>query len=226
MKALEWFDAPNICTREKAAALGGHYSVVEFDAGTDEAHFAVNIDLGGLAFVFILEPDPLGGRRPKRYPTIEAARAAAQADYAARILAALEDTGEPALRARAEKAEQDRVAEWNRRRDADASRDVARAVCETMRAERDDALTRLAAAEGRVAALTGALEACVASLERANTAEGVCCCGDSMDRHPNPMNCGHSPVDIGDYYAGRALEAANAALATVTPPADTGEGLT
>ena len=82
------------------------------------------------------------------------------------------------------------------------------------------------AAEVQVGVLTEALEACVASLERANTAEGVCCCGDSMDRHPNPMNCGHSPVDIGHYYAGQALEAARAALATVTPPADTTEGRT
>jgi len=90
VKPLVWFDAPNICTREKADALGGHYSLVEFDAGTDEAHFAVNIDLGGLAFVFILEPDPFGGRRPKQFPTIEAAKAAAQADYEARILAAIQ----------------------------------------------------------------------------------------------------------------------------------------
>ena len=61
--------------------------------------------------------------------------------------------------------------------------------------------------------LYAALEACVVSLERANTEEGVCCCGDSMDRHSDPMHCGHSPVDMGDYYAGQALEAARAALA-------------
>lgn len=97
VKPLVWEDVDAICTRQKAPALGGHYSVVEFDANTEEAHFAANIDLGGLAFVFILEPDPLGGRRPKRYPTLEAAKAAAQADYEARIIAALEDMGEPAL---------------------------------------------------------------------------------------------------------------------------------
>ena len=78
----------------------------------------------------------------------------------------------------------------------------------------------LAAAQQREAALTKALEACVASLERVDTAEGVCCCGDSMDRHSDPMSCGHSPVDMGDYYAGQALESARAALAP-TPPADT-----
>lgn len=60
-----------------------------------------------------------------------------------------------------------------------------------------------------------ALEACVASLERADTQEGVCCCGDSMDRHSDPMSCGHSPVDMGDYYAGKAMDAASAALAKI-----------
>lgn len=89
VKPLEWADVDAICTRQKAPALGGHYSAVEFDAGTENAHFAANIDLGGLAFVFILEPDPLGGRRPKQFPTLEAAKASAQADYEARILAAL-----------------------------------------------------------------------------------------------------------------------------------------
>ncbi len=83
-----------------------------------------------------------------------------------------------------------------------------------------DARAELAAAQQREAALTKALEACVASLERVDTKEGVCCCGDSMDRHSDPMSCGHSPVDMGDYYAGQALESARAALAP-TPPADT-----
>ena len=76
-----------------------------------------------------------------------------------------------------------------------------------------EAEAELAAAQQREAALTKALEACVASLERVDTEEGVCCCGDSMDRHSDPMSCGHSPVDMGDYYAGKALESARAALA-------------
>jgi hypothetical protein len=64
-----------------------------------------------------------------------------------------------------------------------------------------------------VAVLVEALKACVASLERAKTAEGVCCCGDDMDRHSDPMWCGHSPTDMGEYYAHKALEAAASALA-------------
>jgi len=27
----------------------------------------------------------------------------------------------------------------------------------------------------------------------------VCCCGDDMKRHPNPMYCGHSPLSAWDY---------------------------
>ena len=87
-----------------------------------------------------------------------------------------------------------------------------------------EAEAELAAAQQRERVLREALEACVASLERVDTAEGVCCCGDSMDRHSDPMSCGHSPVDMGDYYAGQALESARAALAQT--PTDPGDGWT
>lgn len=28
---------------------------------------------------------------------------------------------------------------------------------------------------------------------------GHCCCGADMKHHPDPMECGHSPVDAGEY---------------------------
>lgn len=28
----------------------------------------------------------------------------------------------------------------------------------------------------------------------------VCCCGDSMENHPSPMECGHMPVSAREYY--------------------------
>jgi hypothetical protein len=111
VKPLVWEDVEAICTRQKAPALGGHYSIVEFDAGTDEAHYAVNIDLGGLAFVFMLEPDPLGGRRPKRFATLEAAQVAAQADYTARILATIDTDALEALIAAAVAREREACAQ-------------------------------------------------------------------------------------------------------------------
>jgi len=59
------------------------------------------------------------------------AKAAAQADYATRILSALD----PAFIARIEALEVERVAEWNRRREAEAGRDVEKAVADTFKAE-------------------------------------------------------------------------------------------
>lgn len=43
-------------------------------------------------------------------------------------------------------------------------------------------------------------------LANAPVASGVCCCGSDMDRHENPMYCGHSPVDMWDHSARSALE--------------------
>lgn len=83
----------------------------------------------------------------------------------------------------------------------------------SLRTEIDTLRDELAKEKAKGARLVRALEACVSSLERADTAEGVCCCGDSMEGHGAPMNCGHSPVDMGDYYASKALEASSAALA-------------
>jgi hypothetical protein len=44
-------------------------------------------------------------------------------------------------------------------------------------------------------------------IKYAQVSSGVCCCGDSMEGHPSPMTCGHSPVDMWDYYSGELLEA-------------------
>lgn len=99
---------------------------------------------------------------------------------------------------RAKKAEEDRVSEWNKRRDADGSRDAARAACDSMRAERDDLRARLATAEGQVAALTEAASDLAKSMRAIR------------DNTPSP---GAKVV------ATAALRQWDAALATVTPPA-------
>lgn len=36
--------------------------------------------------------------------------------------------------------------------------------------------------------------------------DGVCCCGDNMSNHPQPMNCGHSPVDHGAYVTAQWMD--------------------
>lgn len=36
-------------------------------------------------------------------------------------------------------------------------------------------------------------------IQNAPVSSGVCCCGECMDRHSNPMSCGHSPTDQWDW---------------------------
>ncbi|MGL4260781.1 MAG: hypothetical protein ACRCTX_04115 [Afipia sp.] len=53
-------------------------------------------------------------------------------------------------------------------------------------------------------------------LGNCNVESGVCCCGDSMENHPDPMECGHSPVDSGAYNAKHLYEQAVEVLAKAT----------
>lgn len=36
-------------------------------------------------------------------------------------------------------------------------------------------------------------------IKNAQVSSGVCCCGDDMAKHANPMHCGHNPVDTWDH---------------------------
>ena len=84
--------------------------------------------------------------------------------------------------------------------------------------DRDEKETALTAANRRIAALTEALEGCVAAIEHADMADGVCCCGDMMEGHSDPMSCGHSPVDQGHYHSHQVLASARAAITTDKEP--------
>lgn len=90
VKPLEWEDVDRgRCTKWQASALGGAYELVDF--GKDDPGFAVNFYWGQpLSFWFIQgDPDEWGPTGPKMFPTLDEAKAAAQADYEARILSAL-----------------------------------------------------------------------------------------------------------------------------------------
>ena len=76
-------------------------------------------------------------------------------------------------------------------------------------AEAADRIEALTAERDR---LRAALNGLLTLVEHADFAEGVCCCGDSMLHHQSPMDCGHTPADIGDYHAYLAIEKARAAL--------------
>ena len=80
-------------------------------------------------------------------------------------------------------------------------------------------LQLLLSADARCDALTverdrllEALDGLLTSVEHADFAEGWCCCGDDMLHHQNPMDCGHMPVDMGEYHASLAIKKARAAL--------------
>ena len=65
--------------------------------------------------------------------------------------------------------------------------------------------------------LREALDGLLTSVEHADFADGWCCCGDDMLHHQSPMDCGHTPVDMGEYHASLAIEKARAALKGETP---------
>lgn len=64
----------------------------------------------------------------------------------------------------------------------------------------------------REAALRAALDGLLTLVKHANFEEGWCCCGDDMLHHQSPMDCGHTPVDMGEYHASLAIKEARAAL--------------
>jgi hypothetical protein len=59
--------------------------------------------------------------------------------------------------------------------------------------------------------LLEALRSCLGMLEQANCSTGYCCCGSSIDSHT--WGDGHGPVDEGEHYQLKAIEAARAAIA-------------
>ena len=77
------------------------------------------------------------------------------------------------------------------------------------------AVVRAVLAEAGVAELVEALTRAVAIIEHCDVTEGVCCCGDNMDTHAEPMSCGHSPVDHGSYTASQWLDEARATLTKI-----------
>ena len=64
------------------------------------------------------------------------------------------------------------------------------------------------------------LEAWVELAAHCSIEEGVCCCGEDMENHPNPMDCGHSPVDHCVYVASQLVEETRATLAQTDADAE------
>jgi len=98
IKPLIWEPVPKWmeCSKERALAFGGEYQIVMLDPYDDPPLPSLYFEIGLGAFMFRFEQDqdPMGfpGQTcPKKFPSVKAAKAAAQADYERRILSALED---------------------------------------------------------------------------------------------------------------------------------------
>ena len=78
------------------------------------------------------------------------------------------------------------------------------------------AADRIEALEAQVRAadaLAEKLEGWIGVAANCTIKSGVCCCGDNMERHGNPLDCGHSPVDHGAYVAMQLIDDTTSALA-------------
>lgn len=117
VKPLVWKPEDAPCTRFKAEALGGHMMIVELDPKTDPGKYSVGFDLGGLCFKFVLaeyDDFPPKYTAPAKFEGIEAAKAAAQADYETRILSSIIGNATPATSDKIAEAARDVLAERQR----------------------------------------------------------------------------------------------------------------
>jgi hypothetical protein len=67
--------------------------------------------------------------------------------------------------------------------------------------------------EAKLAMAVGALKSWLELASYCTIEEGVCCCGDDMKSHADPMGCGHLPVDHGAYIAHHIKKSTRAILA-------------
>ena len=80
---------------------------------------------------------------------------------------------------------------------------------------RDRAKARIAALEANLAKAVKDLKGWLEVSRHCTIEDGVCCCGEAMKGHANPMSCGHSPMDHGAYAARRLAESTRATLAEI-----------
>lgn len=64
------------------------------------------------------------------------------------------------------------------------------------------------------------LQQLLSAYEQADHRAGYCCCGDDMERHGDPMGCGHIPVDAGEYAADNVIRDVKALIAKATGGAE------
>lgn len=83
----------------------------------------------------------------------------------------------------------------------------------TETAGQQEANARLIAAAPELLAI---VKGVLGMLQNCSVTSGVCCCGEEIDRHSRAMDCGHTPVDSGAYYAQSLFKDVTAAITKAT----------
>jgi hypothetical protein len=94
----------------------------------------------------------------------------------------------------------------------DTQREVERNPCGAWQAIQSQA-DRIEKLEAKLAKAVEALKSWLELASYCTIEEGVCCCGDDMKNHADPMDCGHLPVDHGAYIAHHIKKSTRATLA-------------
>ena len=97
---------------------------------------------------------------------------------------------------------------WLERADRAISALAPYRAAEILAAEANERARALGQAAEHINRLEAALRGLLSTVERLDISEGVCCCGDDMATHAEPMSCGHTPVDAGHYHHGNAIQQA------------------
>ena len=87
-----------------------------------------------------------------------------------------------------------------------------------------DLEAKLAECEARLGKAVDLLEGWLELASHCSIEEGVCCCGDCMENHSEPMDCGHMPLDHGTYIARHLEDTTRATLAEISSEAALNKG--
>jgi len=88
-----------------------------------------------------------------------------------------------------------------------------REIASVVGPQADEEIKATAAVMAAAPDLLAIAKGVVGMLENCIVESGVCCCGDSIEGHAEPLVCGHMPCDSGAYYSEALRKDARAAIA-------------
>lgn len=79
--------------------------------------------------------------------------------------------------------------------------------CNLQQSDGERAADRIEELEAENEMLRGLVSSAESIFDNCQISAGICCCGDNMEGHSDPMSCGHSPVDMGAYSTDQWISA-------------------